>query len=474
MFINKPFCKIVATIGPDTSRVEMIEKLVLSGVSVFRFNCSHGSYEEYKMRMDGIRAMEQKYNITLGVLFDLQGPKLRIGRFNGEKTVLKEGQKFTLDMSKELGDNNRVALPHPEIFAAMQDGMELLISDGAIRVRVDSHTETSAQTTVIIGGELGDRKGVNVPGVALPISALTGKDRADLKIAEELGADFIGLSFVQSAEDVKTARSLMTSKASIIAKIEKPAAVDDLRNIIDEADVVMVARGDLGVEVGPEMVPVLQKKILFGCRRAGKPVIVATQMLESMIKNPTPTRAEASDVATAVYEGADAVMLSGETASGKYPIEAVNTMKKIISTVENSKHYKKNFTPVPLKEHNMAKVSDAITIAANVASENIETANLIVNFTDSGRSTIRLSRERPCAPILSLTPHLHTARKMAVVWGARSFIVKNLNTFEDISTEAKNAALASGLAAQGDKIVITAGIPFATSGGTNLLYVVSI
>ncbi|WP_428898459.1 pyruvate kinase [Parelusimicrobium proximum] len=473
MHKNKYFCKVVATLGPDTSTPEMIEKLVLAGVNVFRFNGSHGSYDEYIQRRDGIRAMEKKYNCSLAILFDLQGPKLRVGQFKNGPVFLKEGNKFTVDLSPEPGDESRVSLQHPEIFAVMHEGMELLLNDGIIRLRVDSFTSSSAQTTIMTSGELSDRKGVNVPGVKLPISAITEKDRADLKIAEEIGADFIALSFVQTADDIKELKSLMTSDAGIIAKIEKPSAVEHLREIIENSYGIMVARGDLGVEMRPEMVPVIQKKIITGCRKAGKPVIVATQMLESMIHNATPTRAEASDVATAVYEGADAVMLSAETANGKYPVEAVSTMRRIIETVEKDCRYRKNMTLVA--DPGSANTSEgAITMAATVAANTMETANIIVNFTDSGRTTIRTSKQRPCIPLLSLTPNIRTARKMSLVWGVTSIIVKDLETFDDISREAKQAVAGSGLASPGDQVVITAGIPFGKQGETNLLYVIKI
>lgn len=471
ILIDKPFCKIIATLGPDTSTEEKIEKLVLAGVSVFRFNCSHGSEPEYKERITAIRKMEQKYNCSLGVLFDLQGPKLRIGTFKNGSVVLKEGQKFTLDMSEEPGDETRVPLQHPEVFSVMKPGLDLLINDGAIRVRIESCDSSHALTTVIAGGPLSNRKGVNVPQVSLPISAITDKDKADLKLAESMGADFIGLSFVQSADDVKRARSLMTSKANIIAKIEKQGAIDDLRNIIDEADAVMVARGDLGVELGPETVPVHQKRIISGCRKAGKPVIVATQMLESMINSPVPTRAEASDVATAVYEGADAVMLSAETANGRFPVEAVSTMNKIISTVEHDKRFKRTVDVVVVEPG--VGTENAITAAAAAATESIS-ASVIVNFTTSGATTIRTARQRPGARILSLSPYIDVARKMALVWGVTSLITPHLNAFTEIPREARAAVLLTGYAKEGDKIIITAGVPFATQGTTNLMYVVTV
>lgn len=470
---NTDFCKIVATIGPDTSNEKSIDQLVQAGVSVFRCNCSHGSLPEYQERVTNIRKMEKKYNCCLGILFDLQGPKLRIGTFKDYRIKLAEGDKFQLDMNPEPGDQTRVCLPHKEIFDAMKDGMTLLLNDGVVRLRVDSHTQDAAQCTVISGGELSNKKGVNVPGVKLPLSALTAKDKEDLKLAEMLGADFIGLSFVQEPEDIIELRGLMKSKAKIIAKIEKPSAIEHLRDIIELTDVVMVARGDLGVETSPELVPVLQKKIVSGCRKAGKPVIVATQMLESMIHNIMPTRAEASDVATAVYDGVDAVMLSAETAQGDHPIEAVNTMRRIIETVESDHRYRKGLSL--LERRVDTTIEGAITVAASAVATNMDTANVIVTFTASGSTTQRASQQRNAgAPILSLTPNITTARQMAVVWGVTPIVVNDLKSVDDIAPEAKKAVLEQKLAKEGDNIVVTAGIPFGKPGTTNLLYVVSI
>ncbi|MGB2579023.1 pyruvate kinase [Elusimicrobium simillimum] len=470
---NRGFCKIVATLGPNTSSEEMIDRLVFSGVSVFRFNCSHGSLEEYQQRIAGIRAAEKKYSRSIGILFDLQGPKLRVGKFkNPEGIILKEGDTFTLDTSEELGDQNRVGLQHPEIFKVMKPGHELLLNDGIIKLHIDSCTPDSLHTTVVSGGPLSDRKGVNVPGVQLPISALTEKDRKDLVMAEELGADFIALSFVQNPEDIKLARSLMKSQAGIVAKIEKPSAVEHLNEIIELSDVVMVARGDLGVEMNTEKVPVIQKRIVAACREVGKPVIVATQMLESMINNVTPTRAEASDVATAVYDGADAVMLSAETANGKHPVEAVSTMRRIITTVEQDSRFKEVMAATTHEK--VCSTDAAIISAASMSAKVMSTANLIINFTDSGSTTMKTAQQRPCVSILSLTPYKNTARKMALVWGVTSVRVKNLETFDDILREARAAALTHNMAKEGDKAVITAGIPFGHSGDTNLLYIATI
>lgn len=471
MLIHDTFCKIIATVGPASESPDMLEKLVLVGVSVFRLNFSHGSEEEVTARFAAIRALEKKYGVCLGILCDLQGPKLRVGTFKNGPVLLKDGQKFTLDMTGQPGDETRVTLPHPEIFKAMHPGLELLLNDGLIRLRVDSNTADTAQTTVTVGGQLSDHKGVNVPGVKLPISALTEKDRKDLKLAEKLGADFIGLSFVQQPEDLLELRKLMTGRADIISKIEKPSAIDHLTEIVALSDAVMVARGDLGVEVSTEMVPVLQRRIVDACRQAGKPVIIATQMLESMINNVTPTRAEASDVATAVYDGVDAVMLSGETAAGKYPAQAVGTMHNIIKTVESDERYRQNIVRWDKPAENTSEA--AITAAAGVAARAMQTANIIVNFTDSGKTTLRTAKYRPGVNILSLTPKIATARHMALVWGVTSIVVKDLVSFEDIASEAGRAARESGLVEKGQQIVVTAGIPFGHSGETNLLYIIN-
>lgn len=472
MLIYDTFCKIIATVGPASESPQMLEKLVRAGVSVFRINFSHGTEEEVTARFAAIRALEKKYDISLGILCDLQGPKLRVGTFANGAVQLKEGQAFTLDMTGVPGDETRVTLPHPEIFKAMHPGLELLLNDGLIRLRVERVEGDKALTTVTVGGTLSDHKGVNVPGVKLPISALTEKDRTDLKLAEKLGADFIGLSFVQQPEDLLELRSLMTGTADIISKIEKPSAIEHLNEIVALSDAVMVARGDLGVEVSTEMVPVLQRRIVDACRKVGKPVIIATQMLESMITHITPTRAEASDVATAVYDGVDAVMLSGETAAGSYPVQAVSTMHNIIKTVEGDERYRKNL--IRRDKIDGQNAETAITVAAGISARAVQTANIIANFTDSGKTTLRTAKYRPGVSILSLTPKVATARHMALVWGVTSVLVPDLTSFEDIAEQARQAALRSGLVQKGQNMVITAGIPFGRSGETNLLYIITI
>jgi pyruvate kinase len=465
------YCKIVATLGNIEGREDIIEKLMLAGAGVFRMNLSHDTVEGHSAKIKIIRDLEARYNRRLGIIFDLQGPKLRVGTFKNGSVILKEGQKFRLDLDAAAGDETRVCLPHPEIYSAVRPGHALLFNDGLIRVRLDGVSASALETTVLTGGELSNHKGVNVPDVSLPISALTPRDIENIKKANGLDIDWFALSFVQKPEDLQLARGLIKSKAGIIAKIEKPQAVEHLEEIIRLADVIMVARGDLGVELSPERVPVLQRKIVSACRGFGRPVIVATQMLESMITNATPTRAEASDVATAVYEGADAVMLSAETASGRYPVEAVRTMSSIISNVERdsefegymrSSHYEPQATDIP----------NAITAAAKVAATRVDTANFIVTFTDSGMTTLRAARQRPCLPILSLTSRRDVARKMSVVWGVQPHIVSDLEKFEDIEESIR--AVLGGAAEKGTQVVAIAGIPFGRTGDTNLMYVITL
>lgn len=469
----KNYCKIVATLGNTDGREHIIEDLILAGASVFRMNLSHDTVEGHSKKVQIIRALEEKYNRYFGIIFDLQGPKLRVGAFKDGSVMLKEGQTFQLDLDATPGDETRVNLPHPEIYKAVAAGHNLLFNDGLIRVRVDSVFSDKMLTTVLNGGALSNHKGVNVPDVSLPISALTERDMENIKQADKLDIDWFALSFVQKPEDLLLAKSLIKSKAGIIAKIEKPQAIEHLDKIIELADAVMVARGDLGVELSPERVPVLQRKIIGACRRRGRPVIVATQMLESMINNMNPTRAEASDVATAVYEGADAVMLSGETAVGRYPAEAVATMSRIITNVEydegcerymRSSHYEPGET----------NVSDAITAAARLASSLVNTANIIITFTDSGGTTYRTARQRPCVPIFSLTSFKTTARKMSVVWGAQAYLIKELTQFEDIEKEVRALLVELDRAHKGTQVVVVAGVPFRQTGDTNLMYVITL
>jgi pyruvate kinase len=402
---------------------------------------------------------------------DLQGPKLRVGVFEEGKVHLRQGQHFRLDLDTKLGDSNRVNLPHPEIFNALEIGTELLLDDGKLKLKILSFEHDHAVTEVITGGDLSNRKGVNVPNVMLPISALTVKDRADLVFALDLGVDFIALSFVQRPEDVIEARELIAGRAKIITKLEKPMALQNLDEIVTLSDAVMVARGDLGVEMLPEEVPAVQRSIIRSSRLAGKPVIVATQMLESMITTPVPTRAEVSDVATAVYDGVDAVMLSGESASGQHPIEAVSFMNRIIKQTEQDPLYR-TFLDTPLAK-TPETVADSIAEAARQVVKTIDIES-IATFTESGSTTLRVARQRPSAPILGLTPHKSISRFLSLVWGVHSVIVEEIYSFSHMTETACRCARREGFAHVNQNIIVTAGVPFGEAGGTNILRVAKI
>lgn len=459
--------KIVATLGPASATAEKVEALARAGANVFRINSSHGSAAEWRTHADNVRAVEQRLGRPLGILFDLQGPKLRLGEFEGfNKVVLERGQRLALVLAERSSDPQRLPLPHPEIFAVVQAGSELLLNDGRVRLVVEEVGPETMQASVAVGGELLPKKGINLPNVELPIPALTRKDTRDLAVALELGVDWIALSFVQRPQDVADARKLVSGRAAVMAKIEKPAAVERLERIIELSDGVMVARGDLGVELPPETVPGLQKRIIRRCRDAGKPVVVATQMLENMIRTPYPTRAEASDVATAVYDGADAVMLSAETAAGDYPVEAVDMMRRIIRRVETDELYRSYLEAYTAAIE--ARAADAITLAAAQVAHTMNAA-AIVTYTTSGATALRASRERPDRPILGLVTRVSTARKLTVAWGVHPVVSGDAENVDDMVEKARAAVRREGLAAAGSAIVITAGMPFGTPGATNLL-----
>lgn len=466
------FTKIVATLGPATSNRQMIELLAKAGVNVFRFNFSHGDIKTHQKNAKSVRAASKKLKKPLAILCDLQGPKLRIGTFEQGLVTLRKGAFFTLDMQQKPGDAARVSLMHPEIFKVLKKDTLLLLDDGKIQLRVIKKTGTCAQTVVVTGGVLSDHKGVNLPGAVLPISALTEKDRIDLKNALKLGADFIGLSFVQKAADVVEARALVGDKAGIIAKIEKPSALKELDAIVDLADGVMVARGDLGVECPIEDVPALQRNIIESCRRAGKPVIVATQMLESMIKAPIPTRAEVSDIATAVFEGADAVMLSGETAVGDYPVNAVTMMHRVILRTERDPAYKQTMSLTTLPPD--STVASAITSCLHQVVRVLNKPTCIIPYTVSGKTALRTARERALVPILGLTTSDRVANQLALVWGITAVKTPMLSRLEDITPLAVKHALRLELVQAGDEVIITAGIPFASKGNTNMLHIAAV
>lgn len=468
--------KILATIGPSSSTKEQIEKLIDAGADGFRVNFSHGTHEEHKDRVNIIRKLEKEKGRYISILADLQGPKLRVGTFIGAGTDLKDGQKFRLDMDPTPGNNQRVNLPHKEIFAALKPGDRLLLNDGNIALLVDDCGADFADTTVAVGGFLSAHKGVNLPNTQLPISAITEKDREDLKFALKIGVDWIGLSFVQTADDVREARELIGDKAWLISKLEKPSAIEELDEIIQLSDAVMVARGDLGVECPIQTVPVLQKKIVTCCRKYARPVIVATQMLESMINNPTPTRAEVSDVATAVYDGADTVMLSAETAAGKYPVEAVTMMSNIITQVEADPLFYTMMQNSRLHPCcNTGSEADSITYAASEIANVLKNVTAIVTYSSSGFTTLLTARERPNLPIVALTPDIEVARRMALVWGVKCFLNKDsFKSFDKAESNAIAAVVDNGFAKSGEHIIITAGFPLNTRGRTNMLHTVYI
>jgi pyruvate kinase len=458
--------KILATLGPTSSTPEMIRALFDAGADVFRFNFSHGRHEDHRERFEYVRQVEFERGRPIGVLMDLQGPKLRIGTFADGAIELKAGAPFRLDMSPTPGDKTRAPMLHPEIFKALTPGIELLLDDGKRRLRVESCGEDFAETTVITGGRLSDRKGVNVPGAILPISALTEKDRLDLQFGLDLGVDWVALSFVQRPEDVAEARKLIAGRAAVLIKLEKPAAIEHLDELIDLTDAVMVARGDLGVEMPAEEVPILQKQIISACREAGKPVVVATQMLDSMVHAPAPTRAEASDVATAVYDSADAVMLSAESASGDYPLESVQMMNRIIERVERDPYYRRILNAQRLEPE--ATAADAISAAATQVAETLSAA-AIVTYTTSGSTTLRAARERPYAPILTLTAKIETARRLALAWGTHCVHTEDVHSFSEMVDKACRIAREQDIADKGQRLVVTAGVPFGTPGSTNVL-----
>jgi pyruvate kinase len=458
--------KIVATLGPSSSSGERIAALFAAGVDVFRLNFSHGTHADHDARFAAIRAVEARTGRPIGILADLQGPKLRLGDFAAGRVALAAGARFRLDLDPSPGDGERAPLPHPEIFEVLQPGTDLLLDDGKVRLRVLRHGSAFAETECVVGGVLSDHKGVNVPNAVLALSAITAKDRADLAFALDRGADWIALSFVQRPEDVAEGRKLVGNRAALMVKLEKPSAILRLDEIIELADGLMVARGDLGVEMPPEDVPSVQKQVIHACRLAGKPVVVATQMLESMIAAPTPTRAEASDVATAVYEGADAVMLSAETAAGLYPVEAVAMMSRIACRVEEDPLYYATLESM-LIEHEHTN-PDAISAAACQVASTIGAA-AIVSFTTSGATALRAARERPASPILVLTSRLGTARRLALLWGAHCVHTRDVKSFADMVQTAVRTAHREDIAASGERLVITAGVPFGTPGATNTL-----
>jgi pyruvate kinase len=458
--------KILATLGPASSDKAIIAKLFEAGADVFRINMSHTNHDRLRSLAAAIREVETEVGRPIGILVDLQGPKLRIGTFAKASVALEVGQPFILDSNPAPGDVKRVCLPHPEIFAALETGHRLLLDDGKVQLRVTRRTKTRATTVVEAGFLLSDRKGVNVPDSTLAFSALTAKDRSDLEAGLNAGADWIALSFIQRPEDLAEVKKIARGRAGVLAKLEKPQAIDRLDSIIEYADALMVARGDLGVEMPLERVPGIQKQITRAARRAGKPVVVATQMLESMISAPVPTRAEVSDVATAVFEGADAIMLSAESAAGDFPVEAVATMDRIATEVERDPVYR-NIIHAQRHEPE-ATGADAISAAARQIAETLNLA-AICCYTTSGATAIRAARERPQTPIIAISPVVETTRRLALVWGLHCVAGEDPHDVDTMVDRACHAAVEEGIARPGDRIIVTAGVPFGTPGATNLL-----
>ncbi|MGE0845162.1 MAG: pyruvate kinase [Flavobacteriaceae bacterium] len=463
---RKRCTKILATIGPASANPAMLAALFRAGTDGFRINMSHTSHEGLRELHGMVRDLEQEFGRPVAILVDLQGPKLRVGTFAQGEVHLKEGKSFTFHLDAVEGGESAVTLPHPEIFGAVEPGHTILLNDGKLRLKATRTADGVIETKVVVGGPLSDRKGVSFPDTVLPMSAMTEKDRRDLEAAVNLGVDWIALSFVQRPEDLAEGRKFARGRAAIMTKIEKPACIDKLDEIIEMSDAVMVARGDLGVEMPLEKVPGLQKRITRACRKAGRPVIVATQMLESMIHAPVPTRAEVSDVATAIFEGADVVMLSAESAVGEYPVEAVATMDRIAMEVERDINYRNVINGQ--RSEPEATGPDAISAAARQVAETLNLA-AIVCYTSSGATGLRAARERPGPALIALTPKPETARRLALVWGIHSVLTEDAHDENDMVARASRIAFQEGFAKSGQRIIISAGVPFGTPGATNML-----
>jgi pyruvate kinase len=458
--------KIVATLGPSSSDGAVIARLFEAGADVFRINMSHTSHERLRELVAAIRAVEESHGRPIGILVDLQGPKLRVGKFSGGSVMLAKGETFTLDSDPALGDITRVHLPHPEILAEVEPGHTLLLDDGKVRLIALETDKARVVTRVEVGGKLSDRKGVSLPDTTIPFSALAPKDRSDLEAGLDVGADWIALSFIQRPEDIAEAKKITRGRAVVMSKIEKPQAVHRISEIMDLTDALMVARGDLGVEMPLEKVPAIQKQLTRASRRAGKPVVVATQMLESMIASPVPTRAEVSDVATAIYEGADAVMLSAESAAGQYPVEAVATMNRIAEEVENDPNYRAIIHAQRAEPE--ATGADAIAAASRQIAETLD-LEAIVCWTFSGSTALRVARERPATPIVAISPNISTGRRLSLVWGVHCVVAQDARDQDDMVDRACRIAFKDGFAKAGRRVIIVAGVPLGTPGATNMV-----
>jgi pyruvate kinase len=460
--------KVVATLGPASSSRTVISRLFAAGADVFRINMSHTTHDRMRELVETIRAVEAECKRPIGILVDLQGPKLRLGSFKNDFAEIDNGQDFVLDHDPAPGDATRVNLPHPEIFAAIKPGDTLLIDDGKLRLTATQADAQRIVTRVKIGGKISSRKGVSLPDTVVPVAALTPKDLADLEAALDTGIDWVALSFIQRPEDIAEAKKITRGRAAVMAKIEKPQAVTRLNDILDVADALMVARGDLGVEMPLEKVPGVQKEMTRACRRAGKPVVVATQMLESMMTSPVPTRAEVSDVATAIFDGADAIMLSAESAAGQYPVEAVATMNRIAEEVENEAIYPPSLHV--LHTEPQATGADAIAAAARQVAETLDLA-AIVCWTSSGATAMRVARERPKPPIVAISPMVAAGRKLSLVWGIHCVVAEDARDQDDMVERACQIAVRDGFAKAGQRVIVVAGVPLGTPGATNMMRV---
>lgn len=463
--------KIIATLGPSTSNLKSIKKLYNNGADIFRLNFSHDVKESHIKRFKDIRNLEKKVNRPIGILMDLQGTKLRVGKFENGPIFLKQGKKFTFDQNQQSGNKSRVFLPHKEVFKKIKRGNKILVDDGKLTLIVTKKNTKYIETKVKFSGFISNSKGLNIPNINFEKNSLTKKDREDLRLALKLGVDWIALSFVETANDIVNLKKIIRGKALVLTKLEKPSALKNLNGIIKVSDAIMIARGDLGIETPLENLPIVQKKIITACRQAGKPVVVATQMLDSMVNYPTPTRAESSDVATAIYDGTDAVMLSAETAIGSYPIESVIMMNKIIEKVESDPLYLNINEASHVKAESTAE--DAITESAKYVAR-IMSARAVITYTTSGSTALRAARERPDVPIMGISPNLNTARRLSLVWGVHCIHTTDARSFKDMVLKAGRLAKKEKFAKKGDRVVITAGVPFGQSGATNVLRIASV
>lgn len=471
--IDSKKTKIVATIGPSSWDEDVIRRIIRAGMNVARINFSHGDHESHKRTIDTIRRVAQEENAVVAIMCDIQGPKIRIGQLK-EPIQLNKGDQVILTLEEADGTDNVIPLPHPEFIRDISPDMHLLLDDGNLELIVRETASRQLFANVIIGGTLSSRKGVMAPNAYLTLSAITEKDRSDIEFALSQEADYLAMSFVRSPDDIRELRWLMRhigGEAGVIAKIEKHEALDDIEAIIEVCDGIMVARGDLGLETPAEEVPFHQKRIIQLCNQASKPVITATQMLSSMVDSPRPTRAEASDVYNAIVDGTDAVMLSNETASGKFPVEAVETMATIAAIAEQNIWHNRPQNggqfDIDLRSGENEAVSDAVSAATYHIAEAIK-PRAVVTTTLTGYTARRVARERPRSPILCVTPNPVTYQRMALVWGVVPMLIPEFRSIEEMLRTISEVTVEKGILNQGDTVIIIAGVPFGVGGQTNM------